>query len=287
MGKDRLLELAQRLARLEAELVDERRARIVVGGERVGLPARPIQSEDQQLAQALAQRMLPNERLQLAHYLGVAAERQVRLETLRKRDQPQLLQPTDLVTCKVFEPKVREGGTPPELERLPQHTACLLGGTACKQRAASLEQALEPLPIERTFFDTDDVTERMRLDHALAERLSQLRDPDLDCLARGRGRTLTPQGIDEPLRRHRLTGVKEKNGQHSALLRSPERHLTTVLPDLQRAQNAELHPTNVHPPGARSERRFRPRSLPTGSRCGRGRCRCGRSASSPSSSRHS
>ena len=66
LAQDRLLELAQRGARLEAELVHERPARVLVGGERVGLAARAVEREHELTAQSLAERMLADERLELA-----------------------------------------------------------------------------------------------------------------------------------------------------------------------------------------------------------------------------
>ena len=64
------------------------RPRISVGRERLGLPARAVQREHQQPAEALAVRMLRYQRLQLADQLRLAPERQVRLDPLLQRRQP-------------------------------------------------------------------------------------------------------------------------------------------------------------------------------------------------------
>ncbi len=95
--QDLLLELLQRLAGVEAELVDEPGARVLVGGECVRLPAGAVEREDQQPGEALAQRVVANEPFELADDLGVAAEREVGLEAQLERGQPQLLEPADLV----------------------------------------------------------------------------------------------------------------------------------------------------------------------------------------------
>src|SRR5262249_40149484 len=71
LEQDRLLERTQRPARFEAELADERRSRVVVGRESVGLPPGSVEGEDQQLPKPLAQRMLADERLDLGGDLGV------------------------------------------------------------------------------------------------------------------------------------------------------------------------------------------------------------------------
>ena len=145
MLQDRLLEPLQRLARIEAELVDERRARVLVGGERVGLPARPVERQDQQLPQALAQRMLPHERLQLRHDLGRTAERQIRLQTQPERDKPQLLQAAALGARKRLVLEVRQRRAAPERKRAPQRAGRRLGVAVRKQSPPPFDQRLEPV----------------------------------------------------------------------------------------------------------------------------------------------
>ena len=80
--EDRLLELAQIAPRLQPELLDERDARLAVGVQRLGLTARAIEGEHELAAQRLAQAMLADERLELAHHLGVASRRQVAFDAL-------------------------------------------------------------------------------------------------------------------------------------------------------------------------------------------------------------
>ena len=70
VAQDRLLELLQRLAGVEAELVEQSRARLLVGGERVCLPARAVEREDQQPGEALAQRVIADEPFELADDLA-------------------------------------------------------------------------------------------------------------------------------------------------------------------------------------------------------------------------
>ena len=73
------LELLQRRARLDAELLDEHLTRRAVGLERVLLPAGAIEREDLLLPQALAVRVLRDERRELADELLVPAERELRV----------------------------------------------------------------------------------------------------------------------------------------------------------------------------------------------------------------
>ena len=64
--------------------------------ERVGLAAAAVEREHQLAAQALAEHVLGDQRLELRHQLVMAAERQVGVDPILERGQPELLQPGDL-----------------------------------------------------------------------------------------------------------------------------------------------------------------------------------------------
>ncbi len=74
LAQDRLLEALELGRGIDAELVDERLAGPAVGVERIRLPAAPVEREHQQADGPLPQRMLGDERLELADHLGRAAE---------------------------------------------------------------------------------------------------------------------------------------------------------------------------------------------------------------------
>src|SRR5581483_11538909 len=82
LPEDRLMQLAQLAAGLDPELVDERRASALVGVEGLGLASRAIESEHELTAKALAQRVLRDQRLQLAGQLRVAAVLQPTFDAL-------------------------------------------------------------------------------------------------------------------------------------------------------------------------------------------------------------
>ena len=67
------LELAQRRRRLDPELVGERAPERLVARERLGVPARPVEREHVLRAEALAQRVLRDQRLELADDVAVIA----------------------------------------------------------------------------------------------------------------------------------------------------------------------------------------------------------------------
>jgi len=84
----RPLELLERGARLDPELVDEPLPRSAVRLERFGLASRAVEREHELAAQTLAQRMLGNERLELADDRGMAPEGERSIDPLLDREQP-------------------------------------------------------------------------------------------------------------------------------------------------------------------------------------------------------
>ena len=94
--EDRLLEPLQLGPGLDADLLDERVARLPVGVERLGLAPGAIQREHPLGVQPLAQRVLRDERLELADHVGVPPRREVRLDRQLVRVHAQLVEPADL-----------------------------------------------------------------------------------------------------------------------------------------------------------------------------------------------
>jgi hypothetical protein len=90
LDQDARLEVAQCRAWIYPELVDQTVTGLGVGAQGLGLAARSVEGEHEQLPQALAQRVFPAQRLQLADELTVPAERQVCGDPALDRDQGQL-----------------------------------------------------------------------------------------------------------------------------------------------------------------------------------------------------
>ena len=97
--------------------LDQRASRVLVGLQRVGLAVAAVQREHQLAAQPLAVRVLADQRLQPADHLGVAAERELRLDELLARGDPQLLEPGDLGLRERLVGEVGQRRAAPERER--------------------------------------------------------------------------------------------------------------------------------------------------------------------------
>jgi hypothetical protein len=119
LSQDRLLEALQLGTRLDADLLDQHCARLAVGVQRVALTAVAIERQHALRVQPLAQRMLVDERLELADQLAVAARREVGVDRHFGRAHAQLAQPVDLGGGERLVGHVGERRAVPQRERLP------------------------------------------------------------------------------------------------------------------------------------------------------------------------
>ncbi len=230
LAEDRLLELLEAGAGLDPELVEEGRARRPVRVERLGLATRAVEREHQLRSERLAQRMLGDERLQLRHELGRAAGGEVGLDPLLDRRDVLLLEPG----CLERELAVAERIAAPETQRLAQQ----LGGA---WRLAAPRRRDELVEAPHVDVALDEVAGLARLDRAFSERLAQARDVDLQRRGRGRRRLVTPELVDQVLRRHDPTGVQCEHGEQRALLAAADGDRPSVDPHLERAEQGVVH----------------------------------------------
>ena len=91
LAQDLLVELAERAARLDPELVDEGGPRRLIGLERLGLAPCPVEGEHQLGAEVLAQRMLPGESVELADEVRMSSLRKIPLDPLLEAGKAELL----------------------------------------------------------------------------------------------------------------------------------------------------------------------------------------------------
>ena len=95
LHKDRLLQALQRLTRVDPQLVDERASRPLVRVKRFRLSARAVEGEHELAVESLPKPVLRRQRFQLWNELVVAAEREIGVDPLLERREPELLQPAD------------------------------------------------------------------------------------------------------------------------------------------------------------------------------------------------
>ncbi len=241
LREDGALELLERSPRLDAELLDERLARPPVDVERLGLSTAAVEREHELRADALAERVIPHECLELSHQVPVAAEREIRLDSLLERCQPDLFESVDRGAGEGLVREVGKRGSSPQSERLRQEVGRELWLTAGGGPSRFLGQALEPVEVEPFRRDPDCIAGRPSLDQrGGAQRLAKLRDLPLH-LRHGRHRRgACIEIVGEPVDRDHPVGAQEQDRQRGPLLRPAQSHLPGVADDFQRAEDAEI-----------------------------------------------
>ena len=119
LGKDRLLQPPQLAARLDADLLDQHCARLAVGLEGLRLAPAAVQREHAPGVQLLAQRVLVDQRVELADHLAVPAGARSASIASSARAQPQLLESPDLGARERLVGHVGQCLAAPQRERLP------------------------------------------------------------------------------------------------------------------------------------------------------------------------
>ena len=218
-------------AGLDADVLDQRRARPAIRVQRLGLPARAIQREHALRVQALAQRLARQQRLQLRQHLTVAPAVEVLVDRDLQRGRAQLFQAPDLRSGKRLVGDVRQGGPAPQAQRL-----------AC---GALGEQALEAPGVDLVAAELQLVAAPARRDRAVpavrGHRLAQLRDVQLHHLGRRRRRLLAPQPVDQPLGRDRGAGVEREHREQGTRLRAAEDDRAIACADVDGSEEKDLH----------------------------------------------
>ena len=242
LGQDRPLERLQRRRRLDPEALDQRVPRRAVRLERLGLPAGAVQREHQLAAEALAQRVLGDEGLELGDERRMPAERELRLDPLLERREPQLLEPLDRPPRRTTRRRGRRAAARATGSSASRSSAAAAPASSRAARPLGLRrQALEAREVEVVVADAERVSGRPRLDRSRrAERAPQLRDLPLHLRDRGDGRAAGVQVVREPLDRHDAIRVQQQDRERRALPRPAEPDRAVVADDLERPQHAEL-----------------------------------------------
>ncbi len=228
-----LLELA---TRLDPELLDQDPPPFLVGVERLGLPARPIEGEHVLTAEPFPDWMLLDQTLELADKLGVMRSIQVGLDPLFERHEPNLFEMRDMGLSERLEDEVGQRRAAPEAESLSQSSRAF--GRIPGSRA--LDQGTEPIEIQLAGPNVHPVTGRFGLEDLRSECLTQLRDEVLQRGDRGSRWLLAPECVDEPVDRDHTAGLEQQEGENGALLQAAEKDRTRLLIHLQRSEDSEL-----------------------------------------------
>ena len=183
---------------LEPELVAEPRTRGRIVRERVRLAAGAVEGEHGEPLRPLAQWMLGGEREDVAELLGVAPERELRVDALLERDQTELFETLDLGMGELVVPQLPVGAPTPQSDRPlgERRRESVVALTPCGRGLD--DEALETAHVDGLRRSVERIRAGSRRDpHGLGQRLAELRDVHLDELGRrGRG-DVPPERLDE------------------------------------------------------------------------------------------
>ena len=232
LTQDRALKRAQLRGRREPELV-ERAPDLGIGLERGGLPAGAVEPEHQEAAQALSQRMLGHEALELRQ-VERQTECQRRLGAILDRHDAQLLQAFTLDAESAAALQASERRTAPESKRVLERCERFLVSTRAAMLSRRLEQAFEFRSVEPVGMQPVAIAVPVDLDPGLA----QLGDVDLQRVRGTRRGPLTPDGVHETFPRRRRAAREHERDEERPRLRAATERLPTHL---EWPQDPELH----------------------------------------------
>jgi hypothetical protein len=185
--------------------------------------------------------MVVYEGLQLRYQLVAAAALQIGVDPILKRKESELFQPFCRAGPERFVEDVRQCWASPKVERGPKRIRGLSGSSSKQGLVAVSVEALEAVEVELAGLDAKQIARTTCQEPPFAERLAHARDGGVERMACARGRTFSPQAVDQAVTRDRFVRVEEKEGKQHALLRPTEGKLTAVLQHLDGAENPELH----------------------------------------------
>src|SRR5262249_19685805 len=153
----------------------ERDPCVLIGLERLDLPAGPVQREHELGSEPLAYRLLRDQQLELPDELRVLAEREVGFDALLERVESQVLESPGPRTGERRLADPGERRPSPQCEPLAQ-----LFGRSLRRGIPRLgHEPLEAMEIDRVGADLQQVTTRPREQGARREELPELGDVDL------------------------------------------------------------------------------------------------------------
>ena len=194
--------------RADPELVTE----LVVGAserrQRLGLAAGAIEGRHVLGDQSFPKWVPGDEQLDLGQYGRVASQRELGPDALLDGGQPERLEPGDLGRQRDHTGQVAKGGSAPLREGLAQHRHPSRR-VAEHESVPPLEEVGEPQRVHLGPVDDQLIAGRAVRDPAPTQRPAQVAHVGLQRVARGFGRLVGPEGVDEPVDGYDLVGPEQ------------------------------------------------------------------------------
>ena len=168
LTKQHARELAKRRRSLDAELVVEDLAHLVVDLERVRLAPGAVQREHEVCAQLLAQRVLTHELLEFGDELSVHAALQVGFDAALEHSHTKLLESRDRRLRERLVEEVRQRRPAPERECMPEQGGRRIRVPPVQRAGGFLCHVLDAKGVELLRTDAKEIAGRVGLEHRLA-----------------------------------------------------------------------------------------------------------------------
>ncbi len=242
LGQDRPLELLQLRARVEAELVGQVPAGVLVGLERRALASVGVQRKHQQAPQPLPARLLRDETAQLGDGLPAGALADPHLVQLLDRLEPQLLEPVGLAPGERLGRDITQGGARPVRQGRLERRAGVLPGARCGCLPSLAQTTLEARDIELVIGDRQPVTGRGGGQSARlgAECVAEPGDVDLHGLDGAERLLIGPQAVGQQVGRDRPIALEQQQREHAPLADAAEVERLPVGEDRDLPQKTEF-----------------------------------------------
>ena len=231
VAQDRGLEAAQLGSRLEPQLV-QRPVAVGVDLESIRLATRPVEREHQEASQPLPEGIVDDEGLEHVQ-VGIETERKCAVGAILERRDPELLEAASVCQCAVaLDPRERRAA--------PQAERCVDGGEGYRMAAGiAMHSRVGEQPLELVGVAARGLEPiAARVPDDVQPVLPQRRHVDLQRVNCARRRILVPEGVHEPLIRHRSAAGDYERDEESTVLR-PAAERDAV--DLDRPEYPDLH----------------------------------------------
>ena len=232
----------ERRRRREAEVVGELAPGDAGGGERLGPAAAELQRPHELEPERFAQRVLGDQRGELAQDALVAAEGEVGLDARAETGEAQLVEAGDLGGGEGLVAQAVQGRAAPQRHRRVQRLRGG-GGIAAGQRGLALcRQAREAIRVDRLgAVELQRVAAPVPGDRGGAHRGAQARDDDLQRVGRIGRKPLAPERVDGAVRGDGLTASHEQEAEESQRLTAHGDGPVIEIERFHRPQDPELH----------------------------------------------
>ena len=180
----------------------------------------------------------------------MAAERQLGVDALLDRGQPQFLETLALRADRWLEREIREWAPPPEGLARPKGRDGPFGVAVVAGASTVRKELLERMQIGLARLDPDQIPGRARDQPFLCvavdgKRFAQPRDVHVERMVGAPGRRVGKQPVQQAVAGDDPVGVQQEQREQRPLLRAANRNRSAVHPHFERPEDRELHRSSL------------------------------------------